>query len=147
MEGVSVKVYRGMKSFWVRRGYQRLDEQQAPAAGRARRRRFRLRRLKVAPRLKLLRLIVRSPKRFLVWLRDNYMKMMMELAGSRVCSTGYGYYGYVVDPAISSFCRAPIKEYDQKMLIEIYKSLKVAQGQLVPREAGELRSGTLVCRQ
>ncbi|XP_031399610.1 uncharacterized protein LOC116209978 [Punica granatum] len=150
MEGVSVNVYKGLRGYWARRGYQRLGNggraTPADSSGRSRRRRrsFRWRRVKVAPRVKLMKLIIRSPKRFLIWLRDAYVKMMMGFATSRVCSAGYG--GSVADADMSGFGRGPLKEYDQKMIVEIYKSLMVAQGQLVP-QAGVPRSGVVVCRR
>ncbi|KAK4741619.1 hypothetical protein SAY87_025207 [Trapa incisa] len=123
MEGVSSTVYRGLSGYWARtrRGYRRLGGGADPAC-RRRKLQFRWRRIKVAPRVKL---IIRSPKRLLTWLRDAYAKMMMRLASSRLCSSGYGCY--VADAGISSFGKAPLKEYDKKMIIEIYKSLMLAQ--------------------
>lgn len=144
MGAVSISIYKGLRAFWARRGYQRLGDggRRVPAD---RRRRFRLRRFKVAPRVKLMNLIIRSPKRFLIWLRDAYVKMMMGFATSRICTAGYG--GSVADASISSFGKAPLKEYDKRMIVEIYKSLVVAQGQLVPREAVDLSSGLVVRRR
>jgi hypothetical protein len=93
-----------------------------------RRRRFAWR-IKVKPKLKALKMS--SPKRFFVWLRDAYVKMMLGIANSRAIGTaGYG----------DGIGARPIKEYDEKMIIEIYKSLVMAQGQLVPRDAPTLGS-------
>lgn len=101
--------------------------------------------MKVAPRVRLVKLTVRSPKRFFIWLRDAYVSMMMGFATSRVCRAGYG--GPIADAGITSFGRGPLKEYDQRMIIEIYKSMMVTQGQLVPREAVDIRSAVAVCRR
>lgn len=78
------------------------------------------------PKLRILKKA--SPKKFLVWLRDSYVKMMMRLANSRVVgSSGYGGSG---------FGSGPMKEYDEKVLVEIYKSILMAQaqGNLVHRD-------------
>lgn len=147
MESVSLIVQKGLRGYWASRGYQRLGVggRGGPADPAGRRRRFRWRRFKVARRVKLMKLIVRSPKRFLIWLRDAYVKMMMGFASSGICSAGYG--GYMADAGISSFGRAPLKEYDKRVIVEIYKSLVVAQGQLVPHEAGDVHPGIVVCRR
>ncbi|KAJ0110832.1 hypothetical protein Patl1_00930 [Pistacia atlantica] len=91
MEGVSTTVYKGLKNYWQRRGYQRINN----GTGRRRTsrselgstRRRRSWRIKIKPKLKILK--VASPKKFFLWLRDSYVKMMMSLAHSRVC-TSYG---------------------------------------------------------
>lgn len=84
------------------------------------------------PKLRILKKA--SPKKFLVWLRDSYVKMMMRLANSRVVgSSGYGGSG---------FGSGPMKEYDEKVLVEIYKSILMAQaqGNLVHRDTPKLPS-------
>ncbi|KAK3407467.1 hypothetical protein EUGRSUZ_K03517 [Eucalyptus grandis] len=158
MAGVSANLYRAMRGYWGRRRYERLAgpgshrrEDRAgldPAPGR-RRRRGRSWRVKVAPRVKLLRLAA-SPRRFFVWLRDAYVKMMLGFASSGMLGGGgfgYGYGASVGDARAAGFGRATAKEYDQKMLVEIYKSMLVAQGQLAPpREAGRLGS-EVACRR
>lgn len=78
------------------------------------------------PKLRILRRA--SPKRLLVWLRDSYVDMMMRLANSRtVGASGYGGSG---------FGQRQMKEYDEKVLVEIYKSILMAQahGNLVQRD-------------
>ncbi|KAJ6404144.1 hypothetical protein OIU84_012351 [Salix udensis] len=65
--------------------------------------------------------------------------------------SGYNYFKeeevYVADQGdagygdrIAAFGARPIKEYDDKMIAEIYKSLVKAQGQLVPRDASRFGS-------
>ncbi|KAF7848074.1 hypothetical protein BT93_L2320 [Corymbia citriodora subsp. variegata] len=152
MAGAPANLYRAMRSYWRRRGYKRLagpgsrrqdreDRGSAPGGARRRRRRSSWR-VKVAPRVKLLRLAA-SPRRFFIWLRDAYVKMMLGFASSGMLGSGFG-YGYgagfsIGDARAAGFGRAPAKEYDQKMLVEIYKSMLAAQGQLAPPgEAGRL---------
>ncbi|KAL5560956.1 hypothetical protein UlMin_030703 [Ulmus minor] len=142
MEGVSASMYKGFKGYWKKRGYEKLN-----GSGSRRRmnrvqlggsiRRRRTWRIKIAPKLSFLRK-VGSPKKLLVWLRDAYVKLMLGFATSRVCSTGYG--GVIGCDGIGGFRRDPLKEYDEKMLVQIYKSMVLAQGQLVPLEAAKLGS-------
>ena len=139
MEGVSARIFTKMKEYWSRRGYERINgsgrtrrswpvELGSVSTTSRRRRRFAWR-IKVKPKLKALKMS--SPKRFFVWLRDAYVKMMLGFANSRARGTaGYG----------DGIGARPIKEYDEKMIIEIYKSLVMAQGQLVPRDAPTLGS-------
>ncbi|XP_056170489.1 uncharacterized protein LOC130138921 [Syzygium oleosum] len=158
MEGVSASLYRAMRAYWRKRGYERLAgpgsrregradlHPPAPRRGRLRGRRRRTSwRVRLTPRVKLLRLAA-SPRRFFLWLRDAYVKMMLGFASSAALGGGFG-YGYgsggvsIGDAGAAGFGRAPAKEYDRKMLVEIYKSVLVAQGQLAPpREAGRLGS-------
>ncbi|KAJ4727753.1 Binding protein [Melia azedarach] len=142
MEGVSMKAYKGVRNYWKRRkGYERLN-----GSDRRRRttrsdvgstRRRRLWRIKIKPKLRVFRMS--SPKKFFIWLRDAYVKMMMGFANSRVCASGYG-GGAVAGDGVYGFGKGPLKEYDEKMIVEIYKSLVMAQGQLVPRDAAKLSS-------
>ncbi|XP_047983694.1 uncharacterized protein LOC125224352 [Salvia hispanica] len=132
MEGVSATVYKGIKGYWRRKGYERLDAKAKPrvvelggggAAPRRRPWRIKL----TPPRLKLkLRF---SPKKLLLGLRDAYMGMMMKIASTRMIGSGFSGDG------VSGFGMQRSKEYDRKMIVEIYKSIVVAQGQLVPRDA------------
>ncbi|XP_004299916.1 PREDICTED: uncharacterized protein LOC101303708 [Fragaria vesca subsp. vesca] len=114
MEGVSATVHKGLRGYWRRRGYKKLS-----GNGKKRRRVWR-RRIKLAPKLKLR--ITRFPK-FLVWLRDAYVNLMMRFANSRVFTTSYG--GSVCHGG--SFGTRPLKEYDDKIIIDIYKSLMLSQ--------------------
>ncbi|KAK8497548.1 hypothetical protein V6N13_002952 [Hibiscus sabdariffa] len=146
MEGISTAVCKGLRGYWKRRGYVKLSgtsrggarRSRVELGGSSRRRRFWKIRVKAKLRLP-------SPKKLFVWLRDAYVKMMVGLANSRVVS---GYGGAMADHGVSAFGKRPIKEYDEKMIVEIYKSLVVAQGQQVPREAGKLRlSSAIICQR
>ncbi|KAF5185916.1 hypothetical protein FRX31_024497 [Thalictrum thalictroides] len=141
MEGV----VSGRKMYWKKRnGYQRLDgygwgfgrkkkvERVTLGSTTQRKKRFRWK-IKIKPKLKLFKFS--SPKKLLTSIRDGYVKMMLGLANSRVFASGgvggFAYGGGAID---SGFRSAPLKEYDEKMIIEIYKSLMI-KGQLVPRDA------------
>ncbi|XP_043721148.1 uncharacterized protein LOC122668676 [Telopea speciosissima] len=100
----------------------------------SRRRRFW--RIKVTPKLRFFAGI-NSPKKFFQRLRDGYVKMMLRFANSRVFISGYGggrSYGFG-EKSIA------MKEYDEKMIVEIYKSM-MAEGILLPRDAARLASVT-----
>ncbi|XP_022991267.1 uncharacterized protein LOC111487968 [Cucurbita maxima] len=138
MEGVSVSVYNGLRSYWRRKSYRKLagsvgrgrpETIQLGAAG-GRRRRRRLWRIKISPKLRLFRRLP-SLKKLLLWLRDSYVKAMLAFANSRVIgSGGDGIWGVAG--------RSTLKEYDEKMITEIYNSLVVAQGRLPPPESVRL---------
>ncbi|XWS36136.1 hypothetical protein CRYUN_Cryun20dG0058700 [Craigia yunnanensis] len=136
MEGISATMYKGLRGYWKRKGYVKLN-----GSRRARRstRRRRFWRIRVKAKLR-----IPSPKKFFVWLRDAYVKMMLGLANSRMINTGYG--GALGDGGIVALGKRPLKEYDEKMIVKIYKSLVVAQGQLVPREPGKL-SSAIICQR
>lgn len=73
----------------------------------------------MTPKIRIQR--IPSPKKLLVWLRDAYVRMMLGLANSRVATMSAS--------AEPDFCRAPPpKEYDEKVIIQIYKSLIMGQG-------------------
>ncbi|KAK2996810.1 hypothetical protein RJ639_014227 [Escallonia herrerae] len=139
MEGVSTRMYRGLTGYWRRRGYERLGGSgrrkgatrvELGSPGSNRRRRFW--RIKITPRIKLRF----SPRRFFTGLRDAYVRMMLRLAQSGAVGHGVGFAGN----GIGGFGAPPIKEYDEKRIVEIYKALVLAQGQLVPRDAARIRS-------
>ncbi|KAE8665490.1 glycosyl transferase family 8 family protein [Hibiscus syriacus] len=145
MEGVSTIMYKRLRGYRQRRGYVKLNGGSRGGARRSRvelgggsssRRRFWKIRVKAKVRLP-------SPKKFFVWLRNAYVKMMLGLANSRAV-TGYG--GAMGDHGVSAFGKHPIKEYDEKMIFEIYKSLVMSQGQLMPREVGKL-SSAVICQR
>ncbi|KAK1316304.1 hypothetical protein QJS10_CPA05g00306 [Acorus calamus] len=148
MEGVSAGIYRGIKGYWRRRSYERLDgygrrrrrvqlaklggENSRRGGGSSDRRKGRrFWRIRVRPRFRLA-----SPRRILARLRDGYVKMMMAFANSRVFGGGGGggisFYGGGGGD-FAGFGRPVLKEYDEKVIVQIYKSL-VAQGQLLARE-------------
>ncbi|KAL3849723.1 hypothetical protein ACJIZ3_011605 [Penstemon smallii] len=140
MEGVSATVYKGIKGYWRRKGYERLSggngrRRKTRAAeladGCPQRRRRRFWRIKVTPRLKLkLRF---SPKKLLIGFRDAYVNMMMKIANAGMIGGGFGGGG--------GFGMRPVKEYDERMIVEIYKSMLMAQGKLVPCDAARISSG------
>lgn len=69
---------------------------------------------------------------YLTKLRDAYVKMMLNLASSRVFSNdlvGGGFGPQYAVAGVNPFGQRPLKEYDEKMLVEIYKSL-VIQGEI-----------------
>ncbi|XP_050377768.1 uncharacterized protein LOC126795005 [Argentina anserina] len=145
MEGVSTSVYKGLRGYWRSRGYVKLSGSGRHHKNWMEPRKRRVWRIKLAPKVKLsfLRRIP-SPNKFLVWLRDAYVNLMLGFANSRVFTTTYG--GSICHDGTGSFGKRPLKEYDDKMIVEIYKSLMLTQGQLVPRDAPKLGS-EIVYRQ
>ncbi|XVE77563.1 hypothetical protein DITRI_Ditri13aG0073400 [Diplodiscus trichospermus] len=143
MEGISATICKGLRGYyWKRKGYVKLNgsrraRRSTVELGSTRRRRFWRIRVKVQLRIS-------SPKKFFVWLRDAYVNMMLGIANSRMINTAYG--GAIGDAGIAAFGKRPVKEYDEKMLVEIYKSLVMAQGQLVPCEAGKI-SSAIICQR
>ncbi|XP_018824761.1 uncharacterized protein LOC108994122 [Juglans regia] len=145
MEGVSTSTYKRLRGYWKRRGYERLTgstgqrrrmgaEQLGSARGRSR-----FWRIKITPKLRVRR--VPSPKSFFVRLRDWYVNLMLRFANSPLCSTaGAGYGGAVSWDGIGGLQGRSLKEYDEKVIVEIYKSMVMAQGHLVPRDAAKLCS-------
>ncbi|CAN6468294.1 unnamed protein product [Victoria cruziana] len=141
MEGVSVGVYRGIRRYWRRKRYERLDGGGSRRRGRVEAARMGGRRrgwrIKLTPKIRLFRFALRlpSPKALLLRLRDGYVRMMLSLSNSRVFvaggasgALGAGFGGQPVG-SCRPFGQGPIKEYDEKVLVEIYRSL-VARGQL-----------------
>uniref|UniRef100_A0A1J3FGH9 Uncharacterized protein n=1 Tax=Noccaea caerulescens TaxID=107243 RepID=A0A1J3FGH9_NOCCA len=128
--------------YWRRsRGYERLDGSAKKARSGKRNvkrvkldpttRKRRFWRIKIVPKLRILK--KGSPKKVLTWLRDAYVNMMLRLANSRVIESSYG-YGLGL----------PSREYDEKKLVEIYKSILMKQGNLVHRDTPKLPSDSLV---
>ena len=126
----------GIKAYWKRRGYDRLD-----AAAAQRRPRLptaelgggdarpepepgRRRRAGAAGR-RLLRLL--SPRRLLARLRDAYVNAMLRLASSAA-----GPYCTTADPFARP--RPLTRDYDEKALVEIYRAI-LARGEAVPAVA------------
>ncbi|MED6221912.1 hypothetical protein PIB30_059319 [Stylosanthes scabra] len=155
MEGISVSVCKGLKHCWnMRRGYHRLN-----GSGRRRRRiaraelgsttrtrdtRFWRWRIKISPKIRIRR--IPSPKKMLIWLRDAYVRMMLGLANSRIMTSSTGFGGpYSVGFGGAGgggpgFGPAKTKEYDEKVLVQIYKSFLMTQGQLIPSETTRIAS-------
>lgn len=125
----------GLKGYWRKRGftYSRLSHPKpstvvlgsdtSATASTSRGKRF----FRIPRRIRFLKRIG-SPKRWLAYLRDAYVRMMLRLASS--ASLGYGYSGADV-----AFGPQKWKEYDEKMLVEIYKQV-LSQGAIVPAETG-----------
>jgi hypothetical protein len=140
----------GIKAYWKRRGYYRIDAtaaqrrppfptaelgggvgvaqaqppQAPPPEGGSGRRRCRGWRVRCGQlRRRLLRAL--SPRRWLVRLRDAYVSAMLRLASSPAVGYGAGapYCG------TAAFARpAQLKEYEQKVLVEIYRSILAGGG-------------------
>lgn len=120
-------VYESLKVLLLSRGkYVRLD-------GSTKRRRLRraklggsrksrrIWRFRLFPKIKLRKWL--NPMVYLVKLRDAYVKMMLNLADSRLFSSDFMGGGFAPQYAVGSgnpFGQRPLKEYDEKMLIEIY---------------------------
>ncbi|XP_031486251.1 uncharacterized protein LOC116254808 [Nymphaea colorata] len=121
VEGVSAVLYRSIKRYWRRRHYERLDG----SASSRRRVRFTTAGGRRRWRIKLpSRFRIASPRKILMRLRDGYTRMMLRLASSSAFVGGQA-LGYS-DP----FGAPPLKEYDEKVMVEIYKSL-AEQGRFV----------------
>lgn len=136
MEGISTSVYKKLKGYWRRRGYVKLNgprrrKMAQVELGSTPTRRRRTFRIKIKPKLKLR---LPNAKKFFVWLRDAYVNMMLKLANSSVISNS-GYGGAISD-GVYNFGMRPMKEYDEKKIVEIYKSMMM--GQLVPHDAAKL---------
>ncbi|KAK9136762.1 hypothetical protein Sjap_007356 [Stephania japonica] len=130
MDGVAANSYKGLRSYFRRRDYHRLDG----SSGRRRRStrievpnrpksRFFIRfkpKLKLKLRFRFLKRLG-SPKKLLVRLRDAYVRMMLSFANSTVFTSGLG----AVHGGDGGFGRASLKEYDERMILEIYASLMI----------------------
>ncbi|KAF3622137.1 putative kinesin-4-like [Capsicum annuum] len=137
MEGLSVSstsMYSGLKGHWRRtKGYERLNGSKNMAAYKSRR----FWKINLKPKMKLklkLKLKRFSPKKVLMNMRDAYVNMMMKVASSWCLSSGIGGLD-------NGFGMRQLKEYDQKVLVEFYKSMIVARGQLVPRHGAGVGVG------
>ncbi|KAG0488091.1 hypothetical protein HPP92_006902 [Vanilla planifolia] len=122
----------GLKRYWKQRAYGRLDGaggrrvRNKVELGGGRRRRFW--RVKISPKFRFVRLL--SPRRLLARIRDAYVRMMLAFA-SNPALMGYG--GDVFDGF-----QAPVKEYDERVILQIYKSLVATTGAGGPAAAGEI---------
>lgn len=142
MEGITASMRKGFKKYWKRRkGYQRVTKSNrkrntVKLGGESTTGTKRKWRIKISPKIKIP--TISSPKKWMVWVRDSYMRMMLALANSKVVKMGSfgdttGGFGRNQQP----------KEYDNKMLVHMYNSLVVAQGHLLPRHlASKLASQT-----
>ncbi|KAL8252906.1 hypothetical protein R6Q59_036599 [Mikania micrantha] len=124
MEVITTKLYNSVKCYWRPTSYNRLDttatygdlrmEESRPR----RQKRRQMRRIRVAPRLKLK--LTRSPRKLFIQIRDAYVKIMMKLANTSVVrgTTMTGCNG-------DGFGKTMIKECDEKIIIEILKNLAI----------------------
>jgi hypothetical protein len=125
MAGFSYK--GGIKAYWKRRGYDRIDDDAAaqrrprlPSAELAPARRRRGWRVRRVPGRALRAL---SPRRLVARLRDAYVNAMLRLASSAAP------YCTAEDPFTQP--RPLVREYDEKALVEIYRSI-LARGEAAP---------------
>ncbi|XP_071741384.1 uncharacterized protein [Rutidosis leptorrhynchoides] len=134
MEGLTTKVYDGVKCYSRTRGYDRLaTTTNATSTGLGeceevfggtmrqmsrRKIRRRLLRFRINPRLKIK--LGGSPRKLFLGLRDAYVKIMMKLANTSIVR-GRTMTGFSGD----GFGKTTVKEYDEKMIIEIYKALAI----------------------
>jgi hypothetical protein len=141
MEGITASAYKGLKEYWQRKGYQRIQgsgrrrriNKVELGSTQAKKGRFWRWKIKLSPKIRIKR--IPSPKKMLTWARDAYVNMMLSLANSRVMTvsgSAAGFGGAMSGGPIadSGFRKTPPKEYDEKMIIEIYKSILMARGNL-----------------
>ncbi|CAL1385427.1 unnamed protein product [Linum trigynum] len=122
MERISASVYTKMKRYWKRQSYHRIgggsSARRAELGGGRRRRRMMSWRIKIKPKIKLKSLD--KPNKFVEWLRDAYVRMMLGFANSAA--------GGMVGDGVSSLGRKAVKEYNEKaVILEFYKSLHLAR--------------------
>ncbi|KAI3805878.1 hypothetical protein L1987_21765 [Smallanthus sonchifolius] len=124
MDGLTAKVYNGVKCYWRTRGYHRLGGRKQEQSGRQPRRRRRLGRIRLNRKLKLK--LPMSPRKLFIGLRDAYVRIMMKLANTSVVRgrTIAGYNGDGFGKTMT------VKEYDEKVIIEICKNLAIRQNQI-----------------
>ncbi|KAI3759999.1 hypothetical protein L1987_50387 [Smallanthus sonchifolius] len=126
MDGMTAKVYNGVKCYWRTRGYNRLGTsgREQEQSGQQPRRRRRLWRIRLNLKLKFK--LPRSPKKVFIGLRDAYVRIMMKLANTSVVRgiTVAGYNGDGFGKTMT------VKEYDEKVIIEICKNLAIRQNQI-----------------
>lgn len=117
MKQITTQVYQRAKVYCRRRRYERLGSKSTS--------RKRFWRIRITPKLKLK--IKRFPKTLLIRIRDGYVNMMMRLANSPVV-TGNSSYG----TGIAKFGTNPVKEYDDKVIVEFYKTILAKRDQFTP---------------
>ncbi|XP_071718228.1 uncharacterized protein [Rutidosis leptorrhynchoides] len=121
------KVSKGVKRYWRRRSYQHLAASTNEVGSKTKRYSWRIRvpsKLKIKLRFKLKF----NPKKLLTRFHSAYVSMMMKVANSPALSGG-GLVGFGGD-GTSQFGMTPMKEYDEKLVIQLYNSLVIKQEQL-----------------
>ncbi|TMW80937.1 hypothetical protein EJD97_013418 [Solanum chilense] len=126
----------GLKCYWKRRrrgGYERLNGSGCMRMNRVGLGKRRFWKINLKRRVKLSRNYLKFwPKKFVMNVRDAYVNMMMKIANSKCMSSGIG----------GGFGTRQLKEYDEKVLVQIYKSMIIAQGQLIGD--GDVKFGTTI---
>ncbi|XP_076883545.1 uncharacterized protein LOC143532363 [Bidens hawaiensis] len=122
----------GLKRYWRRRGYGRLDATDEFRSKRKWSWKIRMpRRLKIKLRF--------NPKKIIERVQDAYVRMMMRVASSPVVRGGaIGGYG---GGGIREFGMRPVKEYDEKVIVQMYNSLVMRQAEL---KALEVQPATMI---
>ncbi|KAJ8636346.1 hypothetical protein MRB53_010613 [Persea americana] len=131
-----------VKRYWRRRKYKRIEQHgssrgkraKVERLGRNRRRKWTFR-VKFTPRVRSLSRLIISPKKLLILLRDKYVKMMLTLAQSTSAFRG----GEDHNKLVMGLGNRPLKEYDNTMVLQFYKSLMaqdklINSGEIVQRE-------------
>ncbi|KAF3559727.1 hypothetical protein F2Q69_00018167 [Brassica cretica] len=122
--------------YWRRsRGYERLDGSTKKSNSDPTRKRRFWKRINIVRKLRVLKKT--SPKKLLTRLRDSYVNMMVRLASSPAIGSSFAYGEYGCGSGLAK------KEYDEKKLVEIYKSMLMAQGTLVHRNAPKPSSDSI----
>ncbi|KAJ0791028.1 hypothetical protein HanOQP8_Chr01g0000981 [Helianthus annuus] len=129
----------GLKRYWRRRSYRRLGT--TTDESRSKRKwswKIRMpRRLKIKLRFKF------NPKKFIANVHEAYVRMMMSIASSPVVRSG-SIGGYDAG-GFSQFGMRPMKEYDEKVIIQMYNSLVMRQAQLKALEAEPVTGNSRSC--
>ncbi|KAM0050615.1 hypothetical protein Hdeb2414_s0007g00225991 [Helianthus debilis subsp. tardiflorus] len=129
----------GLKRYWRRRSYRRLGT--TTDESRSKRKwswKIRMpRRLKIKLRFKF------NPKKFIANVHEAYVRMMMKIASSPVVRSG-SIGGYDAG-GFSQFGMRPMKEYDEKVIIQMYNALVVRQAQLKALEAEPVPGNSRSC--
>ncbi|KAF7152927.1 hypothetical protein RHSIM_Rhsim01G0288700 [Rhododendron simsii] len=127
----------GLTRYWKRRGYGRLygsrrwrmiNRAKLGKEGGGSGRRKRSWGIKIARKLRL----ILSPKKLLIRLRDAYVNLMLRLDNSNMMMMNGGGFGGANSSFDGGFGKGRLKEYDEKTILQMYKSLVMAQGLLAP---------------
>ncbi|KAK1428150.1 hypothetical protein QVD17_16978 [Tagetes erecta] len=124
------KMYKGVKRYWRRRGYRRLSPATATTNElRSSNRKTWSWKIRMPRRLKIKLRFKFNPKKFIARVQDAYVRMMMRVANLPAVSSGAiaGYGG----GDIGQFGMRAVKEYDEKMIIQMYNSLVMRQPHLM----------------
>ncbi|KAJ0610165.1 hypothetical protein HanHA300_Chr01g0000821 [Helianthus annuus] len=129
----------GLKRYWRRRSYRRLGT----TTDESRSKRKWSWKIRMSRRLKIKLRFKFNPKKFIANVHEAYVRMMMRIASSPVVRSGsiggYGAGGF------SQFGMRPMKEYDEKVIIQMYNSLVMRQAQLKALEAEPVTGNSRSC--